>query len=84
MSALLNPNPSDRVALKIWDSLTVTKLQLDLLRRSGIRAGQSARFDVISRELEALAFHVRQLLAHESPDEIVIPTDLSTHSDTPH
>ncbi len=81
MSSLLCPDPSERVALKIWDGLTVAKLQLDLVRRSGVRADQSARFDAIAHELEAVAFHVRQLMAHSIPIELSLPAEATMHSD---
>lgn len=83
MSTQLAPEPIDRVALKIWDSLTVAKLHLDLVRDSESAEDRSVRFDAIGRELETLAFHVRQILASVSRVDMPAPSDLTVHSDMP-
>ena len=46
----------------ISESMTIASLQLDMVQRSSSIAGISIRFDIIERELDTIAFHVRQLV----------------------
>ncbi len=46
----------------ISESMTIASLQLDMVQRPSSIAGISIRFDIIERELDTIAFHVRQLV----------------------